>query len=240
MNETEILAVWGATTGTIGTLAGLLNLWLRFRQFKSDKPRLKCSSSFEFKSPTSLNHKITIRSTGRRPVLVDSIYYFIDPPNWKQKIRRRWLHKQGRWLYKQKIDKTIKLEEGEKVEIPIKQVRGLDITKVHKVNVIDQTDRAWSVEWPSTTDLKKTATQEQLTSVKDSSKERSISIDGHRLGEKLYIEAKFHCESEIRLRGRETRMFWFMDKERYQAKLENLRDVQAPKFLVGKIKSIET
>ena len=44
MSQTEVLALWGAVTGTIGTLAGLLGLWLRFRQHGLDKPKLKCES----------------------------------------------------------------------------------------------------------------------------------------------------------------------------------------------------
>lgn len=50
MSQTEVLAIWGAVTGTIGTFAGLLGLWLRFRQHGLDKPKLLCESSFGFDS----------------------------------------------------------------------------------------------------------------------------------------------------------------------------------------------
>lgn len=75
MSQTDALALWGAITGTIGTVAGLLGLWLRFRQHGLDKPRLKCESSFGYDGPNSPKNKITVRAVGRRPVSIDSIRY---------------------------------------------------------------------------------------------------------------------------------------------------------------------
>lgn len=40
MFETEALAMWGAITGSIGTTAGLVNLWIRFKQYKLGKPQV--------------------------------------------------------------------------------------------------------------------------------------------------------------------------------------------------------
>ena len=59
MNQVEVLAIWGAVTGTIGTVAGLLGLWLRFKQHSLDKPKLVCDAYFEFDSPTSPFSAIT-------------------------------------------------------------------------------------------------------------------------------------------------------------------------------------
>lgn len=44
MSQTEVLAIWGAFTGTIGTIFGLLGLWLRFRQHGLDKAKLLCGN----------------------------------------------------------------------------------------------------------------------------------------------------------------------------------------------------
>src|SRR5690554_5396945 len=112
MSQTEVLAIWGAVTGTIGTVAGLLGLWLRFRQHDLDKPRLVCEASFGFDSPNRPNHKITIRSVGRRPVALDNVKYFVRPKTWKHRLTRAWQHKKGRWLWHQKPRERIKLNEG--------------------------------------------------------------------------------------------------------------------------------
>ena len=79
MNQVEVLAIWGAVTGTIGTVAGLIGLWLRFKQHSLDKPKLVCDAYFEFDSPNHPKHKLTVRSLGRRPVIIDEIKYFITP-----------------------------------------------------------------------------------------------------------------------------------------------------------------
>lgn len=70
MDQIELFAVWGAVTGTIGTFAGLLGLWLRFKQHGLDKPKLVCDASFEFDSPNHPKHKLTIRSLGRSLLLL--------------------------------------------------------------------------------------------------------------------------------------------------------------------------
>lgn len=133
MSQTEALALWGAITGTIGTVAGLLGLWLRFRQHGLDKPKLKCESSFGYDGPNSPKHKITVRAVGRRPVSIDGIRYFITPRNWKQRATRYWQHKSGRWLWNQQPQKKVKLSEGEKEEFRISLPDGLSITEVYKV-----------------------------------------------------------------------------------------------------------
>ena len=234
MNQQEIttsLALWGAVTGTIGTVSGLLGLWLRFRQHGLDKAKLKCDSSFGYDSPTHNKHKITIRAIGRRPVTIDSIRYFITPHNKWQKLIKHRLHQQGKWCWDQD-QKKCKIGEGEKVEINISLPDGIDITKIYKVAVVDQTGRQWSVRWPSLGRLSKAATMEQIDLIEDKAERRAISVTGFRLGEKYYLQTTF--DSEPNLFGIPSgRNFWFSNKSSYKEKFNEVVEIQMPKYLAG-------
>lgn len=237
MSQTEVLAIWGAVTGTIGTAAGLLGLWLRFRQHGLDKAKLLCESSFGFDLPNRPLHKLTIRSIGRRPVVIDNIRYFITPRDWKLKLTKSWQHKKGRWLWHQELKQIAKLGEGEKTEISISLPDEITITEIYKVEVVDQTGKAWPVNWQASSRLQKVATQETLDEIAKENDTRVVSATGYRLGEKFFLETKFNTKL-----GRTDihcgRGFWFLDAKKYQEKLQNIKDVQFDKFLSGETEEL--
>lgn len=81
-NLVQALAIWGAVTGTIGTVTGVIGLILRYRAHKRDNPFLQCEADFSFEHSSGEarpKHKITVRSVGRRPVSVDYVRYFTKP-----------------------------------------------------------------------------------------------------------------------------------------------------------------
>lgn len=239
MNPQEIttsLALWGAVTGTVGTVSGLLGLWLRFRQHGLDKAKLKCDSSFGYESPTQNKHKITIRAIGRRPVTIDSVRYFITPHSKWQKLIKHRLHRQGKWYWDQD-QKKCKISEGEKVEINISLPDGIEITKIYKAAIIDQTGRQWAVRWPSPGSLSKTATMEQIDLIEDKVEHRSISVAGFRLGEKYYLQTTFDSGPNI-FGIPSGRSFWFSNKETYKEKLREVVETQMPKYLAGEAHQI--
>ena len=238
MNQVEVLAIWGAVTGTIGTVAGLLGLWLRFKQHSLDKPKLICDAYIEFDSPNQPKHKLTVRSLGRRPVVIDEIKYFITPKNLIHCITKLWQHKKGHWLSNQELRQKIKLNEGEKTEIKISLPNGLDITEIYKAEVIDQTGRTWPIKWQSHSTLVKIATQETLNELSLENEKRFFSAIGYRLGERYYIQTNFNTKP--------TRMgvpcgkgFWFFDLKKYEEKFIDIKDLQAAKFLSGEIEKIQ-
>ena len=237
MSQTEVLAIWGAVTGTIGTFAGLLGLWLRFRQHELDNPKLLCESSFGFEPPNRPKHKLIIRSVGRRPVVIDNIRYFITPRSWKQIITKYWQHKKGRWLWHQEPKQKIKLSEGEKSEVGISLPEGITITEIYKVEVIDQTGRAWPVDWQSNSRLRKIATQEVLDEINEENDKRIVSATGYRLGEKFFLETKFNTKPG-RMGVPCGKSFWFIDLRKYQEKFHDIKDNQATMFLSGEIDEI--
>ncbi|MEM5531001.1 hypothetical protein [Pseudoalteromonas arctica] len=237
MSQTEVLAIWGAVTGTVGAVAGLLGLWLRFRQHGLDKAKLLCESSFGFDSPNRSLHKLTVRSIGRRPVAIDNIRYFITPRDWKQRLIKSWHHKKGRWLWHQEPKQKIKLGEGEKTEISISLPNGIAITEIYKVGVVDQAGKAWPVKWEASSRLQKVATQETLDEIAKENDKRVVSATGYRLGEKYFLETKFNTKPS-RSGTPCGRSFWFLDEKKYQEKLQNIKDIQLDQFLSGDIEEL--
>ena len=210
---------------------------MRFRQHGLDKPKLLCESSFAFDPPIHSKHIIKIRSVGRRPVSLDKIRYFIAPRGWKEKLISWWHYKNGRWLWDQEAPKATKLNEGEKTEIEISLIRGLEITEIGKVCVIDQAGKSWPVKWPSKSSLKKVATQEELDRFVLENEKRIISATGYRIGVQYYLETTF--KTKAHRPGPRGRSFWFHNKKEYQDKFKNVKDSQAPKFLEGEIEGVE-
>ncbi|MFP1888881.1 hypothetical protein ACLEE6_03100 [Lonsdalea quercina] len=238
MSQTEALAIWGAVTGTIGTVAGLLGLWLRFRQHSLDKASLLCESSFGFDLPNHPIHKLIIRSIGRRPVVIDYIRYYLTPKDWKQRITKAWQHKKGRWLWHQETKQKAKLNEGEKTEIGIHLPNGINITDIYRVEVIDQTGKLWPVNWISSSKLQKVATQEILDDFKKENDKRIVSAKGYRLGEKFFLETSFNTKPS-RTGCPCGRGFWFLGFKEYQGKLQNVTCIQSDKFLSGDTEEIQ-
>lgn len=236
-DTTTALAIWGAVTGTVGTVAGVFGLWLRIRQHAQDKRKLRCKSFFGFDSPSHPTHHITVRSLGKRPVTLDHIRYYMIP-------RRRWhrltkwvQYKRGRWLCNQEPRHVIKLADGEKSELRISLPDGVDISEICKVAVVDQTGKVWRAQWPRHRELLRIATSEKLEVVRQEEGVRNVLAIGHRLGKKYFIETQFKGQGtgsgQISGRG-----FWFMDKGKYQIKWANIKEQQMPAFLSGQINEI--
>lgn len=238
MSQTELLALWGAVTGTIGTFAGLLGLWLRFRQYGQDKPKLKCESNFGFQSPESPKHTVTARAIGRRPFTIDKIKYYISPKKLKDKLFKYWLRKPGKWVCYQAPKQTIKLSEGEKVDISISLPDGICITEIYKVEIVDQTGKSWPVGWLSQSSLEKIATQEKLNEYSEENGRRSVNVIGYRLGESYFVEVKFN--NKLRLSGGiNGKGFWFSNLRMYQEKLDEIIKIQAEGYLFGEREEIQ-
>ncbi|MDO9265831.1 MAG: hypothetical protein Q7U00_01995 [Sulfurimonas sp.] len=237
MFETETLAIWGAITGSIGTIAGLINLWIRLKQYRLDVSKLECGSNFTYESPTISKHKLIIRSIGRRPLTLEKIQYFIMPKTWKHKLIKRWLHMQGAYTYNQNLE-NIKLTEGEKKEILISLPNGLEVTDIYKVQVWDQSGKTWHVKWASFGTLMQIATKEELFSSEEENDKRFVVVKGYRLGKKYFIETKF--DTKVKRTGMiNGRSFWFVDAKKYLEKLQNIQDTQIVKFLASETESIE-
>lgn len=191
--STEDLAIYGAITGTIGMLTGLFNLYIRYSQHKQDSAKLICTSEFNYSSPYHENFTIIARSIAKRPISLDSIKYYARPPMLKR-LFKSYFHNKGQYIYEQSL-KNDELTEGKKKVLKIELPEGLKTSDIYRVEVIDQLNRKWKVEWPSHKVLKQIATMEILIEYNKSHNNKTVKINGYRIGNKYYISASSHKQT---------------------------------------------
>lgn len=242
LTGTQAVAIWGAVTGTIGTITGILGLWLRFRHQKRDQARLKCEAVFDFEVSNGVprpKYKIVVRCVGRRPVTLDAIEYSYNPPDLKNRLFRRRLWRDGKFRNADDLSrlKPVSLSEGEKKEFSIEEKRVAHLDKVAKVCVLDQTGRRWQVPWPSSKQLAHQTRHGELDRIEEESSHRTCKVVGYYLKDNFYILAHWNKEpsNKSSFTGR---TFRFDRKDAYARKLEDIRSDLLPKLMAGKIEEI--
>lgn len=237
---TQTLAIWGAVTGTIGTIAGIANLILRFKQHKNDQPTLLCSSNFSFEHSAGVprpQHKLIVRSVGKRPVTVDYVRYFIRPKGFWQSLFKQVVWSQNRWIYDDKSKAAMQITEGKKEEIKISMPNGLSITDIVKVEIHDQSSKAWKVKWPSSKKLAIEVHHEQLQESEESNSERVCKVSGYTAAGKYHIYAQWNPTPRNK-NSFTGKFFHFKGEKEYQSKLRDILEVQQPKILACKSNEI--
>lgn len=242
LTGTQTLAIWGAVTGSIGTVTGVLGLWLRFRHQKRDQARLNCEVDFGFEVSNGVpkpKYKIIIRCVGRRPVTLDGIEYSYNPPDLKNRLFRRRLWRDGKYCNKDDLGrlKPVSLSEGQKVDFLIEERRLAHLDKVAKVCVIDQTGRRWPLKWPSSKELDKKTQHGELDRVEEENSRRNCKIVGYHMQGNFYIFAQWNKEPPNKSSSM-GRNFHFVREDAYRQKFEELRTSQLPKLLSEEIMEI--
>lgn len=237
---TQTLVLWGAVTGTIGTIAGIANLILRFKQHKKDQPKLLCTSEFSFEHSSGVarpKHKLIIRSVGRRPVTVDYVRYFIKPKRFWQSLFKQRTWSKHRWIYDDKLKSAMHIAEGKKEVIRISMPNGISIPDISKVEIHDQSGQAWKVKWPSSRKLATEVRNEQLYESEESNNDRVCKVSGYSAADKYHIYTQWNSKlgNKSLLNGRR---FDFKSKIEYQSKLREIIDVQQPKILACELDEI--
>lgn len=236
----QTLAVWGAVTGTIGTVIGVISLILRFRAHKRDNPSLLCDADFLFEHSTGgavSKHKITIRSVGRRPVSVDYIRYFMRPQRRWHNIFRRYHWSQKRWFFDQSPRQPINLSEGKRADILINLPNGFPLDEVLKAEVHDQAGNRWKVTWPRTNVLKRSIRNEMLNEIEKSNDRQQCKIIGYVAGEYFRIYAQWNQQPGNKSSSK-GQFFAFRKLADYEKKLRDIEDNQVLKFLNEEIPGI--
>jgi hypothetical protein len=235
------LAIWGAVTGTIGTLAGIANLYLRYRHHKVDRADLVCSAELNYELVSNEprpQFKIIARSKGRRPVTVDFIRYYLRPDSFWAALfcPLKWL--QGQWRYDQEErSQKITLNEGRKAEISVKLPWIPALVNIARVAVFDETGKKWLVSWPSQRVRRKLDKNEKLDEHSEKQDGRWYELHGMVVGGEYRILLRWHktpnndqenYEREIRCSS----------SRKYRAKLSDLKENQLPKLMAGDIEVI--
>jgi hypothetical protein len=240
--STEQLAVWGALTGSIGTITGVLSLYIRFRQQKQDQVKLKCEVDFNYQfrsgySPIK-NYKIVVRSVGRRPVTIDHVQYRFGSLEFPKKLQRWAKWRKGEWLKNvvpmtktSRIDTS--LTEGTKIQIPIDDEQ-IQISHVYKVNIVDQTGRFWPVSWPSHKNIKIITHYKELNNLHEEDFQKKFTLHGYEFQKEFRLEIYWNLKdgSSTKINRR---YFKFDSRKKYTDKLNVLEREKIPAFLETRI-----
>lgn len=240
-NLVQILAIWGAVTGTIGTVAGVIGLILHYRAHKRDNPCLQCESDFSFEHSSgraSPKHKITIRSVGRRPVTVDYVRFFMRPGRRWHRVFK-WYHwSVKRWVYDQAPRRPIKLPEGTKEDILISVPNGFPLGEVQKAEVHDQAGNAWKVRWPRRGRLQTLIRSQALDDKQEENERQKCTAGGYLAGEHFYIDAQWNQEP-AKKNSFKARLFRFQTRQEYDRKWTDLIENQIPRLLREEVSEIQ-
>lgn len=237
---TRTLAIWGAVTGTIGTIAGIANLVLRFKQHKKDQPKLLCTSDFSFEhlsGEVRPQHKVILRSVGKRPVTLDFIRYCINPTNFWQRLFKQRTWGLGRWVYDDALSKALHITEGKKEVISIKLPDGLSVTEIVKAEVHDQSGTIWPIAWPSQSKLEFLVHQEKLHESEESNENRVCKISGYTISGAYHIYTHWNPKPKDK-NSFKGKFFHFKNEKEYQTKLKDIIEKQQPKLLTCEIDEI--
>ena len=232
-NLVQTLAIWGAVTGTIGTVTGVIGLILRYRSHKRDNPFLQCDSDFSFEHSSGdahPKHKVTVRSVGRRPVIVDYVRYFMRPGRRWHRVFR-WYHwSKKRWIYDQTPRNPINLPEGTKEDIYISVPNGFPLGEVLKAEVHDQAKNMWKVSWPRFRRLCRLIRNEKLGEIEEENSRQQCKVVGYLAGEHFYVYTHWNQEpgKKNTFKGHFSR---FQTRDEYERKWTDIVDHQVPKFL---------
>ncbi|OBX35000.1 hypothetical protein A8U91_04063 [Halomonas elongata] len=237
----QTLAIWGAVTGTIGTVTGVIGLVLRYRAHKRDNPRLLCESDFCFEHSSgevSPKHKITIRSVGRRPVVVDYIRYFVRPRRRWHRVFK-WYHwSNKRWIYDQTPKKPINLPEGTKEDILISVPNGFPLGEVQKAEVHDQAGIVWKISWPRQGRLQTLIRSQAIDEKQEENERQQCKVKGYLAGEYFHIYAQWNQEpgKKNSFKGR---FFRFQTRQEYDRKWTDLIDNQIPLLIREEVSELQ-
>lgn len=237
LTATQTLALWGAVTGTIGTVTGVLGLWLRFRHQKRDQAQLKCEVQFNFEVTNgcpSPRYKFIVRSVGRRPVTLDAIEYKYNPESFKDRLLKHRLWRTGKWVSADAAEvrhrQTVSLSEGQKVELPIDKRHFDYLDRIARVYISDQSGKKWPVTWPSARELAILTQHGMLDRIQEETPRRTCNIQGYQLKSRFHLTARWNPDPPKK-DSSIGKTFSFDKKSDYDQKLDDIRTVQLPKLL---------
>jgi len=168
LNTTNV-AIWGAVTGTIGTLAGVANLYFRYKRHNNEKAILDCSSILEYESYAGRprpKYKIVARSRGQRSVSIDFIKYYLRPEEFWPSLPALLKWRTNQWIYEQQLrHDRVTLDEGRKAEFVIKLPNTTLLKHISKAVVVDESGKEWKVSWPSQATRRKLDCNEELETI---------------------------------------------------------------------------
>ncbi|HDI5425487.1 TPA: hypothetical protein PNR66_002385, partial [Legionella pneumophila] len=82
------LSLWGAITGTIGTILGIMTLILKAKEFNRNKANLICKSEIKYQDIDHLDVRIFVSASGRIPVQINKLKIYVIPRKFWMRLLR--------------------------------------------------------------------------------------------------------------------------------------------------------
>ncbi|GGI90680.1 hypothetical protein [Legionella impletisoli] len=152
------LSIWGAVTGTVGTILGIISITLKIKEFNRNKPNLVCKSQIKYSTINNLDVRIFISSTGRTPIQINKIKVYVLPRKFWMRILKSYYYKKRKAILELNVPKTT-LNEQEKIDFKLAIPQDLEYSDIYKISIIDGVDKEWPVDWPSVSTVKKKTNQ---------------------------------------------------------------------------------
>lgn len=239
---TAKLAIWGAVTGTIGAVAGIVNLYFRFVQHRKDRAHITAEAVFEHSlnfEGIEPNYYIVVRSHGKTPVTIDFLYLCVRPKLgfWKSLLRKK-LWAEYKWIHRWEPRQLTTLPQGRREKFKIEQPRWAGWPEVLGAYVVDQTGKKWKVKWPQPAHLAKKLEFERLLETTEFTEgKRKVRLAAFRYGEHYRIHVNW---SGTDPRGSITsRYFGQSSRSAFDARLKEISDVAIPQLLNSEIDEIK-
>ncbi|WP_152534633.1 hypothetical protein [Martelella sp. AD-3] len=243
-SDTSNLAAWGAITGTIGVLAGLINLVLRVREHIRDQSKIAAEPVFDFTiNPEEANPKfsIVVRAIGRRTVTLDKVEYYYQPSEERFSfLRKHYMWKRRKWVSHDEIqpnNQPVQLSEGTSRTVPISPSRVKNIRHIRRVRIVDQAGRGWRVKWPGRKEITFLTSQDKIKHCEKTTDDKFCKLVGYRAGDKWYVTVQW--SSGDLFRSIASRYFSYRDRASFERKFGDLQENQIDRFLSGEITKFE-
>ncbi len=227
----ETLMFWGGVTLVVAFISYFI-----FRKQKKikDQSGLICKSVFSFAhSPNEIkpNHKLKVKSVSDELITVAFIRYYIKPRGFLRRLFMEATWKAKRWIYDDKLNYILDLEEGDQEDLEINLPVWVSITDVLRVKIFDHAGKGHQVNWPSPSNLAIQLHSEKLYETEERNENRMCKIIGYKASGKYRIYVCWNLR--VNQKGiLEAKLFHFKEKNKYTQKLKDIVENQRPKLLV--------
>jgi len=237
--STENLSIWGAVTGTIGTLIGTLGFIIRFKTYARDKIKIRVDSYLKYHDSTdeSKSNHMVVFCQGKQSIYISEIKYYWRPEGWRNYFRYFYYLK-NLYIYNREISDGIKIEPNRNVKIGINLIEGLDIREITKIRIVDETGKSWKVPWFRKDTIDRYNTNKIIKEEELFEKGiHEVKLSARKIGDYYRIILMYKNKSiQNQTKGK---YFYSRDEKSYNKNLHKVIDDIVPEILDGKISEID-
>ena len=234
-NNTQILAIWGAITGTLGSMIGVLSFIIKYKVYNKDKALLKIITNLGFtfnRSGIKQKNSITVVSVGKKTVFVESIQYFLRIENICRRFISFFYYNKGLYLHEYTFESIIEIQEGKNHKIDITLPKGLQLSDIKKIRIIDQTGKLWKVPWFTRNTITKKTKIVTIDNLELKRGDREISLKSSLVGCCYFLKYTFSGNHSMSINSRR-----FINRKQLDSYVKELK-IKIEQFLDNEIDKI--